>query len=896
MQRLASLYDPAPQIPSAERWQRDRHCSVVARRSTATQRTNYYVCGDILHLSREAFPSLVRTDNTPNTGVEKIRFDARVLIVDMSLHFDTARVEMFAESIVWTGAGELRMREMPQTGGDGLWIVAQHLDMRPVLTEDRRPFVFTTNDWSYLTDATKPAWPDDRKRVVDVQCCHLTTGSQITANDDEAVFEWFRSLTLDRRYALDGQNSRRPYHLRIGGPAAQERYETVLTQESRWPLEFGDKIARLFSAGPYVADDNAFLVQQCIAPYRGLFQQHYPSALSRLQQVESAIRNGTDLFGRTRYYTPRLSFAVLRQRFAQALETNLKIAEDWEAAILEAHHGTAVDASRLKMSQEQQEKNQTTRQRLLDGMSQKQLTLETIQQQVEGCNQRLESERIVLEHKLQTLIAQNAANAQLLQTTKILAAAAALIPVAAPVALLVGQAISITGQVIYANNKNTPIGVGGLIDLVAKNTEFIKKVRDMGAKWNDLKKSVDEAPGSKSIYETVKAFGESANGVYGELSLPAPQKLDLNGLEQEELKKPSSPLSTIIRELEALRKQESAALRDTKEMQTALDRLLGEITQVGQDMSLVLAVKVRNDAEIAEQRAAGIRVREMALGDLRSMAGEARRACCYHCNVPASDLLNEVPDPLRFELPERMSSAALMNPDTSTAELRDSMVRQRSEIKKVYEAVGFILNREINNWEDAGKQLSLVPYGFSARSSEKASDRQSGFLEALNRSICEQIESKAEVKPAPPPLIYVPLEEYDQSSHSAEKMIHAQVDNVIVSNPASMSGKRLHFRVHHPLFGFVQSGGGSYTVDMRRPGGQSDTQPWVTVWDENGVRDPQQIYELYPTIKDEYLKYAILPLRTHYYVEVEVLGDVTASTWRDAPQLDQIEIVVWGLQ
>ena len=33
------------------------------------------------------------------------------------------------------------------------------------------------------------------------------------------------------------------------------------------------------------------------------------------------------------------------------------------------------------------------------------------------------------------------------------------------------------------------------------------------------------------------------------------------------------------------------------------DRLLGEITQVGQDMSVVLAVKVRNDAEIAEQRA-----------------------------------------------------------------------------------------------------------------------------------------------------------------------------------------------------------------------------------------------------------------------------------------------------
>jgi hypothetical protein len=239
-----SLYDPRLPDDPPTRWDSDQAYTVTANIDAKSSRRTYRITGDALRLSADNLPSLARDANAPNTKVRAVIFDARSITVDMPMYFDSAAVSLLAESIVFTHRGAVGFTSMPQPGGDGLKITTSRLDLSQARSV---PFEFETDNWSYLKEPNEKPWPDDRKRQIEISAETLALPESVVG--DEALFTYFRSLTLDRFHGRDGDNSRKPYTL-----ACEVAGATVAWRESLrtlvWPSELAAKAVRFLRRRP----------------------------------------------------------------------------------------------------------------------------------------------------------------------------------------------------------------------------------------------------------------------------------------------------------------------------------------------------------------------------------------------------------------------------------------------------------------------------------------------------------------------------------------------------------------------------------------------------------------------------------------------------------------------
>lgn len=316
------------QSPSVDTlWQAD-NLFWVSQTQSSDSRYDVYVVGDTLRLSPASFPMLARTDDRPITNWNRIVFDARKIIIAMPLIFDSATVELRAESVVWEAEGRITLKAPRPGMSDGVRIVAHSVDFSdapPV------PFDFDTDNWKAYPSNDKDISTDQRwKRFITLHAGKVTPPSGLTKQSADAWF-WLRDLSRDRWDVLRGGptaiHSRRPYSLKfeIEGDAS---YVDVLKNEMFWPAAFAGKVERVFSQSPYDASGTSlFLERLGIDRYMELFSdkpRHLWSTQS-LALVSGALHQRVDLFGYASDFVPRVKFEVLKGAFERQFDTSQKL-------------------------------------------------------------------------------------------------------------------------------------------------------------------------------------------------------------------------------------------------------------------------------------------------------------------------------------------------------------------------------------------------------------------------------------------------------------------------------------------------------------------------------------------------------------------------------------------
>src|SRR5581483_401273 len=231
----------------------------VSQSKNANSQFDVYVVGDTLRLTPALFSMLTRTDDRPITNWNRIVFDARKITVAMPLVFDSATVELRAETIVWEPEGLITLK--PYHGvspSDGLKLTARTIDFSnapPI------PFDFDTDNWKSYPDngadvAANMRWP----RTLSLSARRLVPPKSYTSAAPDS-WNWVRDLTRDRwdvlRGGSDATFSRRPYIIETG-TQGESKYQSSLTSEMLWPSFFASKVERVFAQNPYDASGASF--------------------------------------------------------------------------------------------------------------------------------------------------------------------------------------------------------------------------------------------------------------------------------------------------------------------------------------------------------------------------------------------------------------------------------------------------------------------------------------------------------------------------------------------------------------------------------------------------------------------------------------------------------------
>ena len=285
------LFSSPPSMDAFTRWEADRNYSIQARKNGSTGEYSIVVAGDTLWLSEKDLPSLKREPNSPHKDLYSITFDARIIVLDMALEFESANVIFKAETLRFTSRGKIVLSTPPKQGGDKVVIVTDSLDLTHA---PNVPFVFVTNNWKYVTDATEKPWPSDKQRSLSISAnkADFADPGEFT---EVGALSYFRARTLDKGFPKDGPNSEKPFSIEISSASAASGYVSSL-ENAQWPVELAAKTGRYFSRAPFDEPSNTFLKISIIDRYSGLLPPQQQSAKMSLLRIRDSIERRVDSF------------------------------------------------------------------------------------------------------------------------------------------------------------------------------------------------------------------------------------------------------------------------------------------------------------------------------------------------------------------------------------------------------------------------------------------------------------------------------------------------------------------------------------------------------------------------------------------------------------------------
>jgi hypothetical protein len=886
------LYAPVLGDTPFNYWSNDTSYEVSKKRDPNTRLDSYYVTGDIIKIDEDQFPSLARAANSPNTNVQSVTFDARILILDMPLVFDTTQITFFAEKVVLTSRAAILLNAVsPQPGGDGISIITDELDLSNSKT---RPFQFKTDNWEFLTDGAQQPWPTDRKRNVKVDANRLLTSDPLASED---LFRFFRNLTLDQKYGYaPGSLSKAPYSIHVADDAASQVYEEFFTSSALWPDQFSAKVARQFSRAPFDPENTKFLRTTFIGPYTERFRGHHESALLTLNEVSTAIRLGVDGYGENRYYVPRISLEATLANFKEDVPATLNLVKVWDSEIAKGFVGGAVDAVKVQQVRKELDKEQAE---LADAESELGHAMASLTQNEQAIEKQLGTIKDIedrIQANLQELIAKDEKNRTLLTGTRIVAAVASVIPATAPVGMILGQAVLVTGDAIYRHNANQAVTPQTVISVVQTGVEFVGKVRALRDSWDKLHSAIEKtqdphiqgndkrAEVNKAFVDAGRDFAEKSKNVYDLLQIPAATPISMN-----ELEKDNPELKAALEQLASFRVEESKNLSIVHDLTTIASQKSATLIASQQRFYEVLKADLRNDNFIARQRNLGIQVRDQLFGHLSYEAATLRRSYAYHTGRQ----LDAPSDVAFFSDDYKSISLKDLTADSVEKVLSD----QRTQVELSYGSLERLVGNGINDYLARRTLPAPVSKEFVADAKNVDDPDQIQFLRILNMSISEGTRLTAETYN--PGLFFVPFEDCQQEYQLSKlpyKLLHIEVKKVVFENKTSMSGKTIEFHFVHPGYGFESDERGCFFVDFRKADALQNSAIYTTTVNNEGPIDSKNIQSLYTGSLADLNKYARYPFCSKYFLYAVLKGSPRAANWRQVPRIKYIEIVFYAVQ
>ena len=563
-----SLWEaPASNVPPQQVWDGDT-ANLVGYRSTGTDKLeSQYVTGDILHFSRDEFPSESRTLVQSQSGIRSLTFDAREIIVDMPLVFTSASVRFLADTVRFTQRGSITFTSDPRPEGDGVTIIAESIDMSDAL---HHPFQFVTQDAN---------WPANAKRVVSI-----TARTGRPALTSAQLKKWARALTLDENYA-DPASGADPYqsYAVISGVAAQASYLKILDTEMLWPQQLADKVAREFAESPFDESRKVFLRDKAVTYLRLLRNTHHDIARSVLTSTRTSIDLSVDELGFHRYFIPRTGFPDYVKSFKKLADEQLNAMVQWDSAILAAHSGRKFDQQQFEELDSKLQSANADLDAASDTVTTELANLSKHEQDIAVLLQKIDQQRALIQHTRDDDKEKAQTNENIGVATNVLVMAASFLPVSAPVAIAVGVAVDATGKAVLAHNQGktvTGLSVARTLPAAIEEAKSFKSLADaVSQDWNSVQKNTkalqDKQSGmSKAVGgdakekattarndaaektgDSIVKFGTSISNLFAKVLPPEPTQLSMDSYEQND-----KALQDLLKQVGDIRNAEAETL------------------------------------------------------------------------------------------------------------------------------------------------------------------------------------------------------------------------------------------------------------------------------------------------------------------------------------------------
>jgi hypothetical protein len=888
-----SLYNPTLNDSAFSYWSNDTSYTVTKTSDDNTHLDSYYVSGDTIRINEDQFPSLARPANAPNTAVKSITFDARLIILDMPIVFDSTSLSFFAERVVFTNRAAILFNSpMPQSGGDGVLIVTDEFDLSSAKT---RPFQFKTDNWEFLTDGSQKPWPAENRRTINVSANRVVTSDPLFKDD---LLKFFRNLTLDQKYGYAPAGlSSAPYTIHVADDMSIHQYDTNFSKTVLWPDELAAKVTRQFARAPFDSTNTEFLQTTYIRPYIQKFESSHSAASLRLNDVATAIRLGRDTFGQERYYVPRFSLDTVLQSFNDDLTATLKTASDWDAEVVKGFVGGPIDEAKVNQLRDQLSKDKTEIETAADNLGK---SMASLTEKEQGIGQQLgiiKNHEDQLQAKLAELIAKDETNKKLQTATRVVAVVASLIPATAPVGIALGSAVLVTGDLVYKHNANQAVTGQSVISVVQTGVDFVGKVRAFRDSWDKLHTAIEKtqdpsvkgndkrAEVNKAFIDAGRDFADKGKSVYKLLQVPEPTPLSLNELEKQD-----ADLQQELQKLAALRVEESKDLTNVKELTDIVSQKTAVLISGQQQFYELLRADLRNDNYIVRQRNLALQIRDRLFEHLSYEASTLRRAYAYHTgrqlDAPA-DIVFFADDYKTITL-NRVASA----------DVAKTLSDQRLRAEKAYEALSLLAKNGQTDYLSSRSLPLITVKLFTADSANINDPEQVEFLKVLNKSIADgaAVRKDGTLVNKGAESFYVPFEDCQQGLNLPTKLLHIQVTSVVFESKSAMSGKTIELPVAHPGYGFVSDKRGCFYVDHRKADALQNDALYGTTIGIDGPINIKDVQSLYPGTLADLNKFAKYPFCSKYFAYLTLKGSPKAENWKQVPKIKHIEISFYSIQ
>ncbi len=588
--------------------------------------------------------------------------------------------------------------------------------------------------------------------------------------------------------------------------------------------------------------------------------------------------------------------AVL-QAFNEDLGATLKIAEDWDGEVVKGFVGGPIDPNKVALVRDAVDKQTGDLGAAEDALGK---SMESLVEKEQAISQQLaiiKAHEDQLQAKLQEMIAKDAKNKDLLTATRAVAVVASLIPATAPVGMVLGQAVLMSGELIYKHNVNETVTPQSVISVIQTGVEFVGKVRAFRDSWDKFHTAIEKtqdpnvkgndkrAEVNKAFIDAGRDFADKGKSVYDLLQVPSPTPLSLNGLEKDD-----ADLQAELEKLGTLRAEESKNLTTVKEQTDVVSQKSAFLITAQQQFYEVLRADVRNDNYIVRQRNLALQIRDRLFEHLSYEAATLRRAYAYH----TGNQLNASPDLVFFA--DNYKAVRLDNIDRSI--VGKVLSDQRIRVKNTYEALSQFAKNGMADYLSSRTVPLITVKVFSADSRNVKDVEQMEFLRILNKSIADgaAVDKSGALLNTGSEAFYVPFEDCQQDSNLPTKLLHIQVTKVIFENKPAMEGKTIELQVAHPGYGFVSDKRGCFYVDHRKADALENSAIYGTTLNSDGPINIKDVQSLYPGSLADLNKFAKYPFCSKYFIYLALRGRPLATNWKQVPRIKYIEVSFYSIR
>lgn len=857
------------------------------------------ISADIVRINNRNFQSLVREIDKAIPNISAIVVDARKIILNAPLSFETTKLTFLSDEFEFGPLGKITLTAAAPAGGDGIRIITRKLTFDDMVS---KPF--------QVTPSLSPL------RSFEIVAASVKSGGNVLTAAAAGTAVWKRTVGS----YLGPAPVDNSWHI-VTDPSSSVAWFDVFRSEMFWPMYSSAKLEKFHARAPYDPQNKSSL-QSTIAGLKPTFEQWSgPKPLIEVQRVEGLMRLNLDSFGKSAAYAPRIDISTqlanAKARLAEAKQssgymtmlTNLVVA---------ASERKQIDAVAVKQVADKIEAGDAAIITIQADIDSSLARIDQLKQTVASINTLIAQRRTTLASETASDVkrAQDAAKIKL--GTNVLATGVAIgcmfIPGAQPAGIAIATGITVTGGLIYANNTGG-ITTATIAEVAAKSADFYSKMSAISSSWEkfkagtatvdtvlkggtilagdppkagdpDTRKPLTKVQATKQWGEAAGALASSIDAAYKSLDVAKPTALAGTDREKQDFE-----LNDLLSQTGAANKEASDLAASITAKADLLTVTMQENYKAGETKSELLSASVVNDQEIERWKANSLALwGDYVAATLRDIL-TLRRSYFFETgalpDLP-SDVLQYPEELLAFMRADVYDPTGAGTNATPPDVLRAHLTSERDKFLVSMQALVNAVDRGIVQSLAKRTEADVYRLTFSFRA-DSANQIEKRFVQAINSQLAQQIGFKRDPSAFEP--LFLPIELPKTVSPFPQRFVDAKVTKLVFRNKGTVLNQSgLTFTVLHPGYGKIYRGNACYMFDLRD---SSSDNVIAKTTDLNAINEQwAQLPAQRINISNTNNFYTYYPAQAPLSLATVISG----NNWVNPPEIQEIDIGIEVMQ